>query len=70
MKRLLLSTLSLVVIAGGGTRLAAETAETPWQTCFNACTATHPGEEGYHYCRDDCRVFEPKEDEEAEATLN
>jgi len=60
MKRLLLNTLAVLVIAGGSTQLAAaETGETPWQTCFNACIATHPGAAGYHFCREDCAIFEP-----------
>jgi hypothetical protein len=61
MKRLLLNALCLFVIAAGGTHLtaqAAATADTPWQTCFNACLAAG---HSYDFCRIDCRVFEPKE---------
>jgi hypothetical protein len=59
MKRLLLSTLSFAVIAVGGTSLAAqdsiEEGDSDWKTCFDACMVDHD----YHYCRADCKVFEP-----------
>ena len=60
MRRMLLNTLSLAVIAIGGTALPANGTEaaSDWSICFNACLASG---HSYDYCRADCRVFEPQQ---------
>jgi hypothetical protein len=64
MKRLLLSILSVAVIAVGGTGLAApahaveEEGESDWRRCFDACMAAN--DDDYNYCKADCKAFEPK----------
>jgi hypothetical protein len=53
MKRILLDTLCLGVIALGATQLkAAETAETPYATCMRYCTAEG---HSFTYCHGVCK---------------